>query len=150
MFVNPFPFSNGGSQIVGREHAVRFTAQTVNGYKGNPFVLTEDTSLPRETYELQTLVDPGDPEKTREVYHMFPGIYEFQSETYINVPEGHIAWIVADPDVFEAGCNVSSSIFKAGYKGLITGQLAVSGGEMFLQPGMVIGELIMAKAELQE
>tara|TARA_R110000772_G_scaffold2311_7_gene8003 strand:- start:2808 stop:3257 length:450 start_codon:yes stop_codon:yes gene_type:complete len=145
MFVNPYPYTNGGSQVKDRLHAANITINTVEGYQGNPFVLTEDNTLERETYELQKLVDPGDPLKERELYHMFPGVYRMTSDTFVNVPDGHIAWLESTTLLHKSGCTVTSPIFKAGYKGLVEGQISVNGGEMFLEPGLVVAELVMCK-----
>ena len=71
MLVDPTALVSGAEEGTG--YSVPISAQTLKGYQGNPFVITEEQELTRETYELQTMIDPGDPEKEREIYHMFPG-----------------------------------------------------------------------------
>jgi deoxycytidine triphosphate deaminase len=147
MFVNPNPYTNGVEEGGVKAVSVEVTAATVRGFQGNPLVSTEDNYMKRETYELPTMIDPGDPNKEREIWHMFPGSYEFTSDVYVNVPDGHVAYIVATSDLFDGGVTVDSLIFEPGYKGLVSGILKVDGGELFLQAGQPVAELVMQKVE---
>ena len=66
MFVDPKDFVKGGDS---NGVAVMVNAAEVKGYQGNPFVVTsgdKETQLDRTTYEMQTMIDPGDPDKKRE------------------------------------------------------------------------------------
>lgn len=148
MFVNPSPFTNGVEEDGVKAATVEVTVSEVRGYQGNPFVLTEDNEMKRETYEMQKMIDPGDPSKEREIYHMFPGSYEFTSDVYVNVPKDCVAWLIPTDDCFRSGVTVESKLLPPGFKGLLSGILRVDGGEMFLQPGMPIAELAMAKLEV--
>jgi deoxycytidine triphosphate deaminase len=145
MIVDPIKLVSGVEEEDATGYSVPVNAESIRGYQGNPFVKTEDQELKRETYEMMKMVDPGDPEKKREVYHLFPGVYEFTSSVYINLPKDHIGMLVADADVYEAGLSINQSIIPPGYKGLITAQLNVSGGESFLQPGTAVAELVVQK-----
>lgn len=145
MFINPSPYTNGVEDGGVKAATVEITANDVRGYQGNPFVLTEDNEMKRETYELQKMIDPGDPSKEREIYHMFPGSYEFTSDVYVNVPKDCVAYLVPQEDCFASGVTVETRLFQPGFKGLVAGILRVDGGEMFLQPGMAIAELVMVK-----
>ena len=107
----------------------------------------EEQELERETYELQTMIDPGDPDKEREIYHMFPGTYEFTSDVYANIPAGHVGIMIVNKKMAAGGCSLPTTILEPGYKGLITGQFIANGGEVFLQPGTDIAELIVMKVE---
>ena len=141
MIVDPIKMVNGVDDSTG--YSVAVSAKTIRGYQGNPFVKTEDQTLKRETYEMQMMIDPGDPEKKRELYHMFHGTYEFTSYVYANIPEGHVGILVVNEEFLAAGCSISMQILEPGYKGLIVGQLNVAGGEVFVQPGMDVAELIV-------
>jgi|TARA_R110000744_G_scaffold327849_1_gene433574 deoxycytidine triphosphate deaminase len=145
MLVNPTALVSGAEE--GTSYSVPVSAKTIKGYQGNPFVVTEEQELTRETYELQSMIDPGDPEKEREVYHMFPGTYEFTSDVYANIPEGHVGMMIATKQLQQAGCSIPSSLLAPGYKGLITGQIIINGGEAFFQPGTEVADLIVMKVE---
>lgn len=149
MLVNPKPYTNGVEEDGIKAVSVEVTAATARGYQGNPLVSTEDNYMKRETYELQRMVDPGDPNKEREIWHMYPGVYEFTSDVYVNVPEGHVAYLQHTADMFSGGVRVSSLVMEPGFKGLVSGQLEVAGGELFLQPGQPVGELFMQKIEAE-
>lgn len=149
MFVNPFPYTNGVEEDGKKAVSVEITAATVRGYQGNPLVSVEDNYMKRETYELPTMLDPGDPSKEREIWHMFPNVYEFSSDVYVNVPAGHVAYLVSTTEMASGGVTVSSTVFEPGFKGLVSGMLNVNGGELFLQPGQVVGELVMQKVEAE-
>jgi deoxycytidine triphosphate deaminase len=146
MLVNPKQYVSG-IDTDGTGYSVPVNAASIRGYQGNPFVITDETNLERETYEIQLMIDPGDPEKNREIAHMFPGTYAFTSDAYLTVPKGHVAWLVPSSKLVAAGLSVSSALFGAGYKGLIEGVLRVDGGEAFIEPGQDIGELVMQKVE---
>jgi len=143
MLIDPIKHVNGVEESTG--YSVSVNAKTIRGFQGNPFVVTEDQQLDRETYELQTMIDPGDQEKKREIYHMFPGSYEFTSDVYANIPEGHVGYLVANADILEAGCSIQSKLLPPKFKGLISGQFIVNGGEAFIQPGSEIAELVILK-----
>ena len=51
--------------------------------------------------------------------------------------------LVVNEEFLAAGCSISMQILEPGYKGLIVGQLNVAGGEVFVQPGMDVAELIV-------
>lgn len=93
------------------------------------------------------MIDPGDPDKEREIYHMFPGTYEFTSDVYANIPAGHVGIMIVNKKMAAGGCSLPTTILEPGYKGLITGQFIANGGEVFLQPGTDIAELIVMKVE---
>jgi len=143
MLVDPIKHVNGVDDSTG--FSVPVNAKTIRGFQGNPFVITDDQKLERETYEIQTMIDPGDPDKKREIYHMFPGSYEFTSDVYANVPEGHVGYLVTPTEMLAGGCSVVSSLLEPGYKGLISGQLIINGGEAFIQPGSEVAELVIVK-----
>ena len=143
MLVDPIKLVNGVDDSTG--YSVSVNAKTIRGFQGNPFVITDDQKLERETYELQTMIDPGDPDKKREIYHMFPGSYEFTSDVYANIPEGHVGYLVATTEILNGGCSINSRLLEPGFKGLISGQFVVNGGEPFIQPGSVIAELVVIK-----
>ena len=145
MLVDPKALVNGVNESTG--YSVQVNAKTMRGYQGNPLVINEDTSLERETYELQTMIDPGDTTKEREIYHMFPGTYEFTSDVYANIPAGHVGLLVVNEKLSAGGCSIPTILLEPGYKGLITGQFIANGGEVFLQPGTDIAELIVMKVE---
>lgn len=146
MLVDPFKMVNGlEDSVKSNGYSVPVNAETIRGYQGNPWVATSENTLERETYEMQKMIDPGDSEKKREIYHMFPGTYEFTSNVYANIPADSIGILVANDRVFNSGSSVVLKILKPGYKGLITGQLVVNGGEAFFEPGEDIAELIVMK-----
>lgn len=149
MFVNPLPYTNGVEDDGVKAISVEVTAATVRGYQGNPLVSVEDNYMKRETYELPKMLDPGDPSKEREIWHMFPSAYEFTSDVYVNVPDGHVAYLVSTQEMASGGVTVSSTLFEPGYKGLVSGMLRVDGGELFLQPGQPVAELVMQKVEAE-
>jgi deoxycytidine triphosphate deaminase len=145
MLVDPTALVSGAEEGTG--YSVPISAKTIKGYQGNPFVINEEQELERETYELQTMIDPGDPDKEREIYHMFPGTYEFTSDVYANIPDGHVGIMIVNKKMAAGGCSLPTSILEPGYKGLITGQFIANGGEVFLQPGTDIADLIVMKVE---
>jgi deoxycytidine triphosphate deaminase len=147
MFVNPKPYVNGVDDDGYKAISVEVSADKCRGFQGNPLVSTEDNYMKRETYEIPTMIDPGDPSKNREIWHMYPGVYEFSSDVYINVPDGHVAFLKPTADLFNGGVTVESLILEPGYKGLVSGHLTVGGGELFLQPGQPVCELFMQKIE---
>lgn len=149
MFVNPFPFTNGVEAKDADGVSVPVTATDMQGYQSNPFVITDETNLKRELYDLQKMLDPGDPNKTREIWHMFPGAYFFSSDVYLNVPKDCVAYLTTPSSMLAGGCSVVTKIFKPGFKGLIEGQLVVNGGELFLQPGKPVAELVMVKHQAE-
>lgn len=148
MLINPIDFVKGVEEGTG--YSVPVNAAVVEGYQGNPFVMTsaegKESQLDRDTYEMQTMIDPGDPEKTREINHMYPGVYKFSSDVYLDLPEGYVGSIVPNTRMQESGCTVSGT-FAPGFKGLITGQLRVDGGEFFFEPGEDVAELLVQKVE---
>lgn len=146
MFINPFPFTSGAVEKASDSVSVSITVSDMQGYQGNPFVKTEETTLKRELYDLQKMLDPGDPSKERQIWHMFPGVYYFTSDVYVNVPNGYVAYLVPTQQMIVTGCSIVTRLLKPGYKGLIDGQFVVNGGEVFLQPGQDIAELVMVKA----
>lgn len=143
MFVNPFPYMSGAEE--GDGVGVPVTVADLQGYQGNPFVINEDDVVKRQKYDIMKMIDPGDAEKKREIWHMFPGVYEFTSDVFINVPKGHVAYLTPTAEIFDAGCTVQSTLMKENFKGMISGQLVVNGGEFFLQPKRVIAELVMVE-----
>lgn len=148
MLVNPIDFVKGVKEGTG--YSVPVNASAVEGYQGNPFVMTsaegKDSQLDRTTYELQTMIDPGDIEKKREINHMYPGVYKFTSDIYLDLPENMVATLVANERMQAAGCSVMGT-FAPGFKGLISGQLRVDGGEFFFEPGEDVAELLVQKVE---
>jgi len=149
MFVNVFPFTNGVDEKDADGVAVPVTATDMQGYQSNPFVITDDTNLKRELYDLQKMIDPGDPDKKREIWHMYPGTYYFSSDVYLNVPKDCVAYLVTPSHMMAGGCQVGTKLFKPGFKGLIDGQVMVNGGELFLQPGKPVAELVMVKLQVE-
>jgi deoxycytidine triphosphate deaminase len=147
MFVNPFPYTNGVEEEGKKAVSVEVTAATVRGYQGNPLVSVDDNYMKRETYEMPKMIDPGDPKKEREIWHCFPSKYEFTSDVYLNVPDGHVAYIVSTKEMADGGVTATSTLFEPGYKGLVAGILMVDGGELFLGEGQAVAELVMQKIE---
>jgi|TARA_R110002050_G_scaffold168478_2_gene299811 deoxycytidine triphosphate deaminase len=145
MLVDPTALVNGADE--GTSYSVPISAKTIKGYQGNPFVINDDQELARETYELQTMIDPGDPDKEREIYHMFPGTYEFTSDVYANIPEGHVGMMIVNKQLQAGGCSIPTTMLEPGFKGLISGQLIANGGECFFQPGTNVADLIVMKVE---
>ena len=145
MLVNPYPYTNGSSLVTDRPFAARVTIDVLEGFQGGPYVVTEDNIIKRETYEMQKMIDPGDLSKERQVWHAYPGIYKFESNTYVNIPQGHVGFLSPTPEAFENGVQVQSPYLQPGFCGIIKGLITLSGGETFLQPGMALAELIMIK-----
>ena len=82
MLVDPIKLVNGVDDSTG--YSVAVNAKTIRGFQGNPFVITEDQKLERETYELQTMIDPGDPDKKRETLFIWPeGV--FSGYSYVQI-----------------------------------------------------------------
>jgi deoxycytidine triphosphate deaminase len=146
MLVDPKQYVSG-VEADGTGYSIPVNAAAIRGYQGNPFVVTEETNLERETYELQLMIDPGDPKKEREIAHMFPGSYAFTSDVYVTVPKGHVAWLLPSAKLVAAGLSVSSALMGPGHKGLVEGVLRVDGGEAFIEPGQDIAELVIQKVE---
>ncbi len=147
MLVNPIDFVKGVEEGTG--YSVPVNAASVEGYQGNPFVMNsagKDAQLDRETYELQTMIDPGDPEKKREINHMYPGVYKCTSDVYLDLPEGYFGVLYANKRIQEGGGSVMGT-FAPGFKGLMSFQLRADGGEFFFEPGEDVAELIVQKIE---
>lgn len=150
MFINPNPYMNGVEEGGVKPASVEITVSDIRGWQGNPYVQTEDNEMERETYEMNKMIDPGDPAKEREIWHMYPSSYSFTSDVYVNVPKDCVAWLVPSSDAFKSGVWVYSKLLQPGYKGLVDGILRVDGGEAFVAPGSVIAELVMCKFKAEE
>ena len=144
MIVDAMQFVSGVENEKPNGITAPVNAAEVKGFNGSPLVMTSDEKsdgINRETYDLQTMIDPGDEAKEREINHMYPGNYRFVSDTYVNLPKNVYGEVRPNKRLLENGCTVEAYVMP-GFKGLIQGVLNVNGGELFFEPGEVIGELV--------
>lgn len=110
-----------------------------------PFVLTDTHKQNRHKSEVPMFPDPKD--NTKNIWHLYPGSYEFETEHYVNVPEGTAGWIIPRSTLNRNGVFITSGLYDSGFKNFIGGVMHITSGEVFLSPQTRIGQFVTLKAE---
>lgn len=93
------------------------------------------------------LVDPWSHHKLwgQNVYELTPGVWEFETELKVKVPDNFIGIIHQRSTLSRAGVIVTSGIYDSGYEGLIAGQIHTP-RQLFLEKGVRIAQFILLPA----
>ena len=110
-----------------------------------PFVLTEGHKRNRHKTEVPLFQDPQNKDKL--IWHLYPGSYEFETEHYVNVPEGTAGWIIPRSTLNRNGIFITSGLYDSGFKNFIGGVMHVGSGEFFLSPKTRIAQFVTLQAE---
>lgn len=79
------------------------------------------------------------------VFELSPGVWEFETELQVEVPDNFIGIIHQRSTLSRAGVLVTSGIYDSGYKGLIAGQIHTP-RQLFLEKGVRIAQFILLPA----
>tara|TARA_A100001391_G_C5058222_1_gene275310 strand:+ start:1417 stop:1914 length:498 start_codon:yes stop_codon:yes gene_type:complete len=84
----------------------------------------------------------------RGYWNLFQGVYDFASETYIEVPEGVVGWLHTRSTLNRNGIMVHSGLYDSGFKGPICGMLYNHvAGNVYMTPGTCVAQFIMAESK---
>ena len=81
------------------------------------------------------------------IWRMMPGVYDFLSNVYVDVPEGVVGWLVTRSSFNRNGMFVQSGLYDSGFKGNIGGMVYNLGGETRMEPGTPIAQFVFAKSD---
>ena len=81
----------------------------------------------------------------RNVFELSPGVWEFETELQVEVPDNFIGIIHQRSTLSRAGVLVTSGIYDSGYKGLIAGQIHTP-RQLYLERGVRIAQFILLPA----
>jgi len=126
-------------------NAVDLKISNLKMITNEPFVLTEMHRQDRHKSELPLFPDPKDKDKL--IWHLYPGSYEFETEHYVELPEGIAGWIIPRSTLNRNGVFITSGLYDSGFKNFIGGTMHISSGEVFLSPNTRIAQFITVKAE---
>lgn len=79
------------------------------------------------------------------VYELTPGVWEFETELEVRVPDNFIGIIHQRSTLSRAGVIVTSGIYDSGYEGLIAGQIHTP-RQLYLEQGVRIAQFILLPA----
>ncbi len=79
------------------------------------------------------------------VFELWPGVWEFETELKVKVPDNFIGIIHQRSTLSRAGVLVTSGIYDSGYEGLIAGQIHTP-RRLFLEKGVRIAQFILLPA----
>lgn len=81
-------------------------------------------------------------------WYLNPGVYQAESNIWIEVPAGHAGWAVHRSSLNRNGVQVVSSLYDAGYRGPIGAIVYVHNPSgIFIETGARIGQFVLAEAE---
>tara|TARA_R100000008_G_C3581255_1_gene168664 strand:+ start:1935 stop:2429 length:495 start_codon:yes stop_codon:yes gene_type:complete len=81
-------------------------------------------------------------------WNLFNGVYDFASETYIEVPEGLVGWLHTRSTLNRNGLIVHSGLYDSGFKGPICGMIYnLVAGNVFMTPGTCVAQFIIATSD---
>ena len=82
------------------------------------------------------------------VWNLFTGVYDFASETYIEVPDGIVGWLHTRSTLNRNGLIVHSGLYDSGFKGPICGMIYnLVAGNVNITPGTCVAQFIMAHSD---
>lgn len=83
----------------------------------------------------------------KDVWELLPGVYDFETDHFVEVPEGIAGWIVGRSTLIRNGLIVASGIYDSGFKNKIGGMIHVTSGPVMLQRNTRIAQFITFSAE---
>ena len=82
------------------------------------------------------------------VWNLFVGVYDFASETYIEVPQGMVGWLHTRSTLNRNGLVVHSGLYDSGFKGPICGMIYNHiAGNVYLTPGTCVAQFLLATSD---
>lgn len=124
----------------------------------SPFLLSDEQKIHRKKEEVKPTLttafrnfnksDAGIGSKAvGEYYRLEPGVYEFETAHWIEVPSGKAGWIVPRSTLNRNGVFITSGLYDSGFKNYIGGTLHVRAGVAYIAVKSRIGQFILADAE---
>ena len=90
----------------------------------------------------------GKTEDRDDNWYLNSGAYPFESNTEVEIPDGHVGWLITRSSLNRNGVIVHSGLYDSGFKGNIGGTLYVMGTPLItIQRGARIAQFVLAKAE---
>ena len=81
-------------------------------------------------------------------WNLFQGVYDFASETYVEIPEGIVGWLRTRSTLNRNGIIVHSGLYDSGFKGPVCGMLYnMVAGNVYITPGTCVAQFIMAASD---
>ena len=81
-------------------------------------------------------------------WNLYQGVYDFASESYIEVPEGMVGWLRTRSTLNRNGILVHSGLYDSGFKGPICGMLYnMVGGNVYIMPGTPVAQFVIARSD---
>jgi dUTP pyrophosphatase len=72
--------------------------------------------------------------------------YNFDSDFFVKVPEGMVAWVIGRSSLNRYGYKVTSALYDSGYNGVI-GATMYCFNDLRIEAGFRVGQIVFAKAE---
>jgi dUTP pyrophosphatase len=153
MFINPKKaIDNGWLQYVPSKciqpNAVDIPMTRMWEVQDDVFVLNVDGKTHRSRVELTpTMVD--DNVGRSSLWEIGTGSYDFMSNVYVKVPEGHVGWLHTRSTLNRNGLFVHSGIYDSGFEGPVCGMLYNHIGTAHLEVDACVAQFIIAESDSQ-
>jgi len=135
-------------------NALDFTLDHVNAIRTDvPFILYEDKSKVQHRRLIEVAPSNG-------VFHLVNQFesplwggyfnttkYDFQSDFYVNLPEGVAALVIVRSTLNRNGLFITTGLWDSGFKGHIAGVLHNTDGEAHIEEHVRIGQIMFIKSE---
>lgn len=93
------------------------------------FILSEDNS---KTHRLKEKLEPN----ADGMFELKDNeVYDFISESTIEIKEGEAAWLKTRSTLNRNGISINSGLYDSGYSGVIGGVISIKGGDAKIQKG---------------
>lgn len=125
-----------------QENSVDVRIDKLFAIRPDTFVLEKEDEVERVHRSIVELKTDDD-----DFWLVQPGVYEFVSNSSIQMGRDECGWIITQSTLNKNGCYVSTRLFESGFDGLINGTLVVNGGPLQIQRGACVGQFVCQKAE---
>jgi len=151
MLVHSSKFMNNLDDDCIQPNAVDLRIASISKIDNNTtFIINEDTKKHRVNIKVPIMTRLADNSLSAagRCWTLDPGQYQFETDHFVEIPEGYAGWLIARSTLNRNGVFVTSGLYDSGFKNTIGGVLHVS-GKTQIDVGTRIAQFIMLKAETE-
>lgn len=151
MLVHSSKFMTELDEACIQPNAVDLRIESITKIDNNtPFTITEDEKIHRDNIKLSLMTQLSDGLQStgRKYWVLDPGQYQFETNHFVEIPEGYAGWLIARSTLNRNGVFVTSGLYDSGFKNTVGGVLHVS-GRTEIGYNTRIAQFIMLKAETE-
>lgn len=151
MLVHSSKFMNNLDDECIQPNAVDLRIASISKIDNNTtFVINESEKKHRDNIKvpLMTQLSEGLQGTGRKYWTLDQGQYQFETDHFVEIPEGYAGWLIARSTLNRNGVFVTSGLYDSGFKNTVGGVLHVS-GKTEIDINTRIAQFIMLKAETE-